>query len=54
MCEEVGEIRQPQKGVFAMPRVTPVTTKEQVAPEHRSIFDAVAEGRGSVRGPSAS
>ncbi len=34
-----------------MPRVTPITTKEQVAPEHRPIFDAVAEGRGSVRGP---
>src|SRR5882724_9382357 len=34
-----------------MPRVTPITTKEQVASEHRPIFDAVAEGRGSVRGP---
>jgi len=34
-----------------MPRVTPITTKEQVVPEHRPIFDAVAEGRGSVRGP---
>lgn len=34
-----------------MPRVTPITTREQVAPEHRPIFDAVAEGRGSVRGP---
>lgn len=34
-----------------MPRVTPITTKEQVAPEHRPVFDAVAEGRGSVRGP---
>jgi 4-carboxymuconolactone decarboxylase len=34
-----------------MPRVTPITTKDQVAPEHRPVFDAVAEGRGSVRGP---
>lgn len=34
-----------------MPRVTPITTKEQVAAEHQPIFDAVAEGRGSVRGP---
>lgn len=34
-----------------MPRVTPITTKEQVAPEHQRVFDAVAEGRGSVRGP---
>src|SRR2546428_3494018 len=32
-------------------RVTPITTKDQVAPEHRPVFDAVAEGRGSVRGP---
>jgi len=37
-----------------MPRVTPVTTKEQVAPEHRSIFDAVAEGAGAYADPSAS
>ena len=34
-----------------MPRITPITAREQVAPEHRPIFDAVAEGRGSVRGP---
>ena len=35
-----------------MPRVTPITTKDQVAPEHRGVFDAVTEGRGgSVRGP---
>jgi 4-carboxymuconolactone decarboxylase len=34
-----------------MPRVTPITAKDQVAPEHRPVFDAVAEGRGSVRGP---
>ena len=34
-----------------MPRVTPITIRDQVAPEHRPIFDAVAEGRGSVRGP---
>ena len=34
-----------------MPRVKPITTKDQVAPEHRGVFDAVAEGRGSVRGP---
>jgi 4-carboxymuconolactone decarboxylase len=34
-----------------MPRVTPITSKDQVAPEHQRVFDAVAEGRGSVRGP---
>ncbi len=30
-----------------MPRVTPITARQQVAPEHQAIFDAVAEGRGS-------
>src|SRR5258705_12942891 len=40
-----------EKEEVPMPRVTPITTKEQVASEHRPIFDAVAEGRGSVRGP---
>lgn len=34
-----------------MPRVTPITTEDQVAPEHHGIFDAVAEGRNGVRGP---
>jgi len=33
------------------PRVTPITNREQVAEADRSVFDAVAEGRGSVRGP---
>jgi 4-carboxymuconolactone decarboxylase len=36
---------------LAVPRVTPVSRRDQVAEEHRSVFDAVAEGRGSVRGP---
>jgi len=36
---------------LASPRVTPITRREQVGEEHRPIFDAVAEGRGSVRGP---
>ena len=34
-----------------MPRAMPITTREQVSKEHQPIFDAVAEGRGSVRGP---
>ncbi len=34
-----------------MPRVKPITSKDHVAPEHQRVFDAVAEGRGSVRGP---
>ena len=33
-----------------MPRVTPITTKEQVAPEHRTVFDAVAEGQAAAAG----
>jgi 4-carboxymuconolactone decarboxylase len=36
---------------LAAPRITPITRRDQVAEEHRPIFDAVAEGRGSVRGP---
>jgi 4-carboxymuconolactone decarboxylase len=36
---------------LAAPRVTPITRRDQVAEAHRSVFDAVAEGRGSVRGP---
>jgi 4-carboxymuconolactone decarboxylase len=33
------------------PRVTPITRRDQVQERHRAIFDVVAEGRGSVRGP---
>jgi 4-carboxymuconolactone decarboxylase len=33
------------------PRLTPLTRRDQVQERHRAIFDAVAEGRGSVRGP---
>ena len=36
---------------LSKPRVTPLTQRDQVAEEHRPVFDAVAEGRGSVRGP---
>jgi 4-carboxymuconolactone decarboxylase len=36
---------------LAAPRVAPITRRDQVAPAHRPVFDAVAEGRGSVRGP---
>ena len=36
---------------LATPRITPITRRDQVKEEHRPIFDAVAEGRGSVRGP---
>jgi 4-carboxymuconolactone decarboxylase len=36
---------------LAAPRITPITRRDQIAEEHRPIFDAVAEGRGGVRGP---
>ncbi len=36
---------------LAAPRVTPLTRRDQVQERHRAIFDTVAEGRGSVRGP---
>lgn len=44
---------RPSKGVPppAGPRVKPITDKAQVAPADQAVFDAVAEGRGSVRGP---
>jgi 4-carboxymuconolactone decarboxylase len=41
----------PVRAPLAAPRVTPVSRRDQVAEEHRPVFDAVAEGRGSVRGP---
>jgi 4-carboxymuconolactone decarboxylase len=33
------------------PRLQPITGREQVPEEHRAVFDAIAEGRGGVRGP---
>jgi len=33
------------------PRVTQISRRDQVPEPHREIFDAVTEGRGSVRGP---
>lgn len=37
----------------ATPRVTPITSREQMEEKDQGIFDAVGEGRGSVRGPWA-
>ena len=34
-----------------MPRITPVTGKEDLAPEHQYVFDQVMEVFGRVRGP---
>jgi 4-carboxymuconolactone decarboxylase len=36
---------------LSTPRVTPIVQRDQVPEEHRAVFDAVAESRGSVRGP---
>jgi 4-carboxymuconolactone decarboxylase len=36
---------------LATPRVTPIARREQIPAVHAPIFDAVAEGRGGVRGP---
>ena len=36
---------------LSTPRITPIVQRDQVPEEHRAVFDAVAEGRGSVRGP---
>jgi 4-carboxymuconolactone decarboxylase len=41
----------PVRAPLAAPRVTPITRRDQVQERHRAIFDIVAEGRGSVRGP---
>src|SRR5262245_16335067 len=41
----------PVRAPLATPRVEPISRREQVAEAHRAIFDRVAEGRGSVRGP---
>lgn len=34
-----------------MPRITQITQREQVAPDKRHLFDAIAESRGRVSGP---
>lgn len=43
--------RPAARGPDASPRITPITSRDQVAPEHGTTFDAVAASRGSVRGP---
>jgi len=34
-----------------MARLAPITRKDQVAPEHHAIFDAIVRSRGAVQGP---
>jgi 4-carboxymuconolactone decarboxylase len=41
----------PARALRSTPRVEPITRREQVPETHRAIFDRVAEGRGTVRGP---
>ncbi len=34
-----------------MARLTPITTKDQVAPEHHAIVDAIVASHGPLQGP---
>jgi 4-carboxymuconolactone decarboxylase len=34
-----------------MARLTPITSKDQVAADHRTTFDAIVQSRGAVQGP---
>ena len=34
-----------------MPRITPITDKSQLAPEHQPVYDAVQKVYGNIRGP---
>lgn len=34
-----------------MPRLSPITRKEQVAPQNQAIFDQIVASRGAVQGP---
>jgi 4-carboxymuconolactone decarboxylase len=45
------EAPAPVRAPLSTPRITPITRRDQVAEAHRPIFDAVAEGRGGIRGP---
>lgn len=43
--------RGPVRPPLASPRVTPIRQRDQVAEEHRTVFDTVAAERGGIRGP---
>jgi len=34
-----------------MARLPPITSKDQVAAEHRAVFDSIVQSRGAVQGP---
>ena len=38
-------------GDIIMARLPPITSKDQVAAEHRAIFDSIVQSRGAVQGP---
>jgi 4-carboxymuconolactone decarboxylase len=44
---------RPARAPAAQPRIEPITVRENLADADRDVFDAVAEGRGNVRGPFA-
>jgi 4-carboxymuconolactone decarboxylase len=41
----------PQEGETTMARLPLITSKDQLAPEHHPIADAIIESRGSLQGP---
>lgn len=45
--------RQPARAPFPAPRVTLIRSREQAGAEGLAVFDGIAEGRRSVRGPFA-
>jgi 4-carboxymuconolactone decarboxylase len=45
------EAPAPVRAPLSTPRLTPIARRDQVPEEHRSMFDAIAEGRGGIRGP---
>lgn len=39
------------RATLAIPRIPPINRRDQVAEEHRAVFDAIAAERGGIRGP---
>jgi len=48
---ELPRPREEGRAPLAAPRIEPITKREQMPEGDLGVFDAVAEGRGSVRGP---
>jgi 4-carboxymuconolactone decarboxylase len=47
----LAETRATIRAPLAVPRVAPITRRDQLAAADQAVFDAVAGGRGGVRGP---